>query len=80
MHGHSGFVHTTKFSKDGNFFASGGADQLVMVWKSNIMGLTDLPTSDEITSSKNESSAAKSRFGTRTTMSSVDDTSCTKKK
>jgi WD40 repeat protein len=40
MHGHSGPVHTAKFSNDGNFFASGGSDQLVMVWKSNIMGYT----------------------------------------
>ena len=37
--GHSGPVNAAKFSADGNFFASGGADQLVMIWKSNFYGV-----------------------------------------
>jgi WD40 repeat protein len=43
--GHSGPVNTSKFSSDGHFFVSGGADQLVMVWKSNLNGV--LNNSDE---------------------------------
>jgi WD40 repeat protein len=39
MQGHTGPVNAAKFSTDGNFFASGGADQLVMVWKSNLLGI-----------------------------------------
>jgi WD40 repeat protein len=34
-----GAVNAVSFSPDGNFFSSGGADQLVMVWKSNLLGL-----------------------------------------
>jgi centriolar protein POC1 len=37
--GHSGPVNAAKFSADGHFFASGGADQLVMIWKSNFYGV-----------------------------------------
>ena len=37
--GHSGPVNAAKFSADGHFFASGGADQLVMIWKSNFFGV-----------------------------------------
>ena len=36
LQGHSGPVNCARFSKDGSFFASGGADQLVMLWKSNL--------------------------------------------
>lgn len=37
--GHSGPVNAAKFSADGHFFASGGADQLAMIWKSNFFGV-----------------------------------------
>merc|ERR1711871_646113 len=39
MGGHTGGVNTVEFSPCGNFFGSGGADQMVMVWKSNMLGL-----------------------------------------
>lgn len=35
--GHEGGVTCGKFSADGNYFATGGADQLVMVWKTNFI-------------------------------------------
>lgn len=38
LHGHTGSALTARFSENGSFFASGGADQLVMVWKSNLLG------------------------------------------
>ena len=41
LHGHTGPALAARFSQDGNFFASGGADQLVMVWRSNLMGEGD---------------------------------------
>jgi WD40 repeat protein len=39
IQGHTGAVNTVSFSPDGNFFSSGGIDQLVMVWKSNLLGV-----------------------------------------
>ena len=36
LQGHQGPVHDVAFTVDGSYFASGGADQLVMVWKSNL--------------------------------------------
>ena len=39
LQGHTGAVNTSRFSSDGHFFASGGADQMVMVWKSNLYGV-----------------------------------------
>ncbi|RYH13566.1 hypothetical protein EON65_35370, partial [archaeon] len=39
MQSHVGPVNAAAFSSDGHFFASGGVDELVMVWKSNIYGL-----------------------------------------
>lgn len=30
---------SSRFSENGSFFASGGADQLVMVWRSNLLGV-----------------------------------------
>ena len=39
MHGHTGSTNSARFSRDGSFFASGGSDQLVMVWKSNLVGV-----------------------------------------
>lgn len=36
LQGHSGPVNCARFSRDGEFFSSGGADQLVMVWKTNL--------------------------------------------
>jgi len=34
--GHGGGVNCINFSKDSEYFASGGSDRLVMVWKSNL--------------------------------------------
>lgn len=39
LQGHTGPVNAARFSPDGHFFASGGADQMVMVWKSNLYGV-----------------------------------------
>lgn len=39
LQGHTGPVNATSFTDDGNYFASGGADQLVMVWKSNFFSV-----------------------------------------
>ena len=39
MEAHTGPVNAAQFSQDGHFFASGGIDQMVMVWKSNLYGL-----------------------------------------
>ena len=36
IQGHSGPVLTAAFSPNGDYFASGGADTMVMVWKSNL--------------------------------------------
>lgn len=33
LQSHTGPVRCARFSHDGNYFASGGADQLVMLWK-----------------------------------------------
>ena len=35
LHGHEGAVNGCAFSPGGDFFASGGADQQAMVWKTN---------------------------------------------
>jgi WD40 repeat protein len=43
LQGHSGSVNTSAFSDDGNFFVSGGADQLVLVWGTNIGGPEGAP-------------------------------------
>lgn len=40
LQSHAGPVNSAQFSADGNFFASGGADELVMIWKSNLYGVT----------------------------------------
>jgi WD40 repeat protein len=45
--GHDGGVPVSNFSPDGEFFASGGRDQLVMVWKANLLNSTGLPQQDE---------------------------------
>lgn len=39
MESHTGPVNSAQFSTDGHFFASGGADELVMIWKSNLYGV-----------------------------------------
>lgn len=39
LQAHVGAVNAAAFSADGNFFASGGADQLVMVWRANLVGV-----------------------------------------
>ena len=36
LQGHVGPVNAATFSADGRFWATGGSDQLVMVWKSNL--------------------------------------------
>ena len=33
LQSHTGPVRSAAFSDDGNFFASGGADQMLMIWK-----------------------------------------------
>jgi WD40 repeat protein len=38
LQSHNGPVNAVAFSKCGNFFASGGLDELVMVWKTNLAG------------------------------------------
>lgn len=38
LQSHVGPVNCARFSKDGHFFASGGIDELVMIWKSNLHG------------------------------------------
>jgi len=35
LYGHSGSVNDVKFSQTGDFFATGGEDKLLLVWKSN---------------------------------------------
>lgn len=35
--GHQGAVFCVRFSADGEFFASGGADRHIMVWKANLI-------------------------------------------
>jgi WD40 repeat protein len=39
LQGHTGPVNAARFSTDGHFFASGGVDQMVMVWKTNMYGV-----------------------------------------
>lgn len=34
--GHGGGVNCLNFSKDSEYFVSGGSDRLIMVWKSNL--------------------------------------------
>lgn len=36
LHGHEGATTAVNFSPEGDYFCSGGADSIVMVWKSNI--------------------------------------------
>ena len=36
LHGHEGPTTAVNFSPEGDYFCSGGADSIVMVWKSNI--------------------------------------------
>jgi len=38
IHGHKGAINHGAWSPDGQFFATGGADQLVMVWQSKLPG------------------------------------------
>lgn len=35
LKGHTGEITSITFSQDGDFFASGGADRQVLMWKSN---------------------------------------------
>jgi hypothetical protein len=46
LHGHTGPTLAANFSQDGSFFASGGVDQLVMVWRSNLLGLGSAVTEE----------------------------------
>jgi centriolar protein POC1 len=34
MYGHSGVINTSTFSNKGDYFASGGVDGTLLVWKS----------------------------------------------
>lgn len=36
VYGHNGGVNSCSFSKYGDFFATAGADSIVMLWKTNI--------------------------------------------
>ena len=50
LHGHTGPINTVAFSQDGHFLSTGGADQLVMVWRSNLVGVcghSDVRSSQE---------------------------------
>ena len=38
VHGHEGPVCSVDFSRDGDYFCSGGTDQILMIWKSNVAG------------------------------------------
>ncbi|MCQ2820412.1 MAG: hypothetical protein MJ252_24365 [archaeon] len=37
MHGHEGPINSVAFSRCGDYFCSGGADAILMIWKSNVM-------------------------------------------
>lgn len=37
LEGHEGPVNAVVFSQDGEYFASGGADDQVLVWRSNLV-------------------------------------------
>jgi centriolar protein POC1 len=37
LEGHEGAVNAAVFSPDGEYFASGGADDQVLVWRSNLV-------------------------------------------
>ena len=36
LHGHHGAATATAFTSGGDYFASGGADRVVMIWRSNL--------------------------------------------
>ena len=36
LHGHHGAATASAFTAGGDFFASGGADRVVMVWRANL--------------------------------------------
>lgn len=36
MYGHNGGVNACSFSKYGDYFATGGVDSIVMLWKTNL--------------------------------------------
>ena len=55
LHGHTGAANSARFSSNGTFLASGGSDQLVMVWRSNLVGLADLDAGDTSSSFFRES-------------------------
>ena len=39
VHGHQGPVNCVAFSRDGDYFCSGGGDTTLMVWKNNLSGV-----------------------------------------
>ena len=44
LYGHSGAVKSASFCEKGDYFATGGEDNLVMIWKSNFdvgLGITN---------------------------------------
>eukprot|EP01035_Chromulina_nebulosa_P016956 gene16956-22448_t len=57
LQGHQGPVFASEFTNDGNFFASGGSDQLVMVWRSNLL---DTPPAIEWGEAKTSSDSVSS--------------------
>lgn len=57
LQGHSGPVNCARFSKDGDFFASGGADQLVMLWKSNLYGVGEQEEAEKAVSLRSSTSS-----------------------
>lgn len=42
LHGHKKPIYSTRFSPRGDFFASGGDDEIIMVWKTNFDQMDEL--------------------------------------
>ena len=79
MKGHTGPVNCARFSSDGHFFASAGADQMVMIWKSNLYGVDapeiewgqgKKPLTSGVISSPNMAAIAAARAASGTAVSS----------
>jgi len=79
MKGHTGPVNCARFSSDGHFFASAGADQMVMIWKSNLYGVDapeiewgqgKKPLTSGVISSPNMAAVAAARAASGTAVSS----------
>lgn len=79
MQGHTGPVNCARFSTDGHFFASAGADQMVMIWKSNLYGVDapeiewgqgKKPLTSGVINSPNMAAVAAARAASGTSVSS----------